>query len=158
MGKKTATKANPRLWETSKRMACSKGKLCKHSARKMQWATQYYKRHGGKYVGARSKDNSLTRWGKQKWRTSSGKKSGGRLRYLPDKAWKALTPSERRRTNAAKRRGYSRGRQYVKQPRDVARKTRRYRAASRKRSKRASRKPTRHNKSRKRARRTRRKR
>ncbi len=126
-----ATKKNPRLWERAKKMACSKGKLCKHSARKMQWATRYYKDHGGRYVGARSSRNSLTRWGKQKWRTSSGKKSRGRLRYLPDRAWKALTPSERRRTNTAKRRGYRRGKQYVRQPRDVARRTKRYRTSGR---------------------------
>lgn len=122
-----ARKSNPALWERAKKAACSKGGLCKHSARKMQWATRYYKSHGGRYVGKRRADNSLTRWGRQRWRTSSGKKSGGRRRYLPDRAWRNLTPSEKRRTNAAKARGYSRGKQYVRQPRDIARKTRRYR-------------------------------
>ena len=46
-----AKKANPRLWEKAKKKACTQGKLCKHSARKMQWATNWYKRNGGKYIG-----------------------------------------------------------------------------------------------------------
>ena len=63
-----ATKANPALWERCKKQACTKGKLCKHSARKMQWATRCYKKKGGKYKGKRSKCNKLTEWGKEKWR------------------------------------------------------------------------------------------
>lgn len=118
-----AKKKNPALWEKAKREACRSGKLCKHSARKMQWSTNYYKRHGGKYIGKKSKSNSLAQWSKQKWRTSSGRKSGGKRRYLPDKAWKNLSKSEIRRTNRAKARGY------VRQPNDVARKTRKYRTS-----------------------------
>jgi hypothetical protein len=38
---------------------------------------------------------SLKDWGKQKWRTSSGKPSKGKRRYLPDAAWKSLTKSEK---------------------------------------------------------------
>lgn len=120
-------RSNPTLWERSKKKACSQGGLCKHSARKMQWAVQYYKKHGGKYEGPRSASNSLARWTRQRWRTSSGKKSDGVRRYLPDAAWKHLTPSEVRRTNAAKARGYSQGKQWVRQPRDVAKKVRRMR-------------------------------
>ena len=38
---------------------------------------------------------SLKAWGKQKWRTKSGKKSSVTgERYLPEKAIKALTPAE----------------------------------------------------------------
>lgn len=148
-----ARKTNPALWERAKKAACSKGGLCKHSARKMQWATRYYKSHGGRYSGKRSADNSLTQWGKQKWRTSSGKKSGGRRRYLPDRAWANLTPSEKKRTNAAKARGYSRGKQYVRQPKDIARKTRQYR--TRRRRKTARRRSTR-KRSRRRSKRTKR--
>ena len=122
-----AVKLNPRLWERAKRSACSQGKLCKHSARKMQWATSYYKSHGGKYRGKKSSSNRLVRWGRQKWRTSSGKKSGGKLRYLPDRAWKALSPAQKRSANATKQRGYSKGKQYVRNPRDVARISKRYR-------------------------------
>lgn len=130
-----ATKANPRLWETAKKKACTSGGLCKHSARKMQWATTYYKKHGGKYIGKKQSSNTLVRWGKQKWRTSSGKKSNGKLRYLPSKAWKKLSASERRRTNNSKQRGYRRGNQYVRQPLDIAKKTRRYRDSRTRRSK-----------------------
>ena len=33
---------------------------------------------------------SLKKWSKQKWRTSDGKPSKGKKRYLPDAAWKAM--------------------------------------------------------------------
>ena len=127
MGKHVAVKLDPHLWERAKKEACKSGGMCLHSARKMQWATSYYKSHGGRYAGKKSEQNSLRRWTKQKWRTESGRKSDGKLRYLPDKAWKALSPSQKRRTNAAKRKGYSQGRQYVSQPKDVVKRTRRYR-------------------------------
>ena len=39
---------------------------------------------------------SLTNWTKQKWRTSDGTKSNGKKRYLPDAAWKSLTPAEKK--------------------------------------------------------------
>ena len=124
-----AKKKNPGLWEKAKREACRSAGLCKHSAREKQWATSYYKRHGGKYIGKKSKSNSLARWSKQKWRTSSGRKSGGKRRYLPNNAWKNLSKSEIRRTNKAKAKGYACGKQYVRQPKDIARKTRRYRTS-----------------------------
>jgi len=38
---------------------------------------------------------SLKKWTKQKWRTSDGSKSEGKKRYLPDKAWGALSASEK---------------------------------------------------------------
>ena len=138
--KKGAKRTDPPLWEEAKRMACSEGNLCDHSARKMQWAVHYYKSKGGKYEGRKSKGNSLARWTKQKWRTETGEKSRGRLRYLPDKAWNALTPDQKRRTNEAKKRGAEKGKQYVPQPRDVARTVRRFRspkASSRRRSRRS---------------------
>ena len=63
---------------------------------------------------------SLRKWTAQKWRTSSGKKSNGKRRYLPDAAWKALTPSQRASTNRAKAEGDEKGKQHVKQPKKVA--------------------------------------
>ena len=45
---------------------------------------------------------SLKKWGRQKWRTSDGKPSKGKKRYLPDAAWNALSPAEKRATNRAK--------------------------------------------------------
>jgi len=71
---------------------------------------------------------SLKNWGKQKWRTSSGKPSKGKRRYLPDAAWNALTPAEKAATNRAKAKGNKRGKQFVAQPKSIAKKTRKYRS------------------------------
>ena len=116
-----ATKTDPVLWRRSKEAACTRAGLCAHSARKMQWATRYYKSHGGTYQGRRRASNSLRKWTRQRWRTHSGKPSRGKLRYLPDRAWTVLSPSQVRRTNRAKARGTRRGKQWVKQPDDVVR-------------------------------------
>lgn len=70
---------------------------------------------------------SLANWTKQKWRTSDGKPSKGKKRYLPDSAWKALSPSEKSATNRAKAKGNKQGKQFVKQPKKIAKKTARYR-------------------------------
>ena len=70
---------------------------------------------------------SLKKWTQQKWRTSSGKPSKGKRRYLPDAAWKALTPAEKRATNRAKSKGNKKGKQFVRQPKKIAKKTKRYR-------------------------------
>jgi hypothetical protein len=70
---------------------------------------------------------SLKDWTDQKWRTSSGKPSKGRLRYLPDAAWDALSPAEKAATNRAKASGNKAGKQFVKQPKKIAKKTSRYR-------------------------------
>jgi hypothetical protein len=70
---------------------------------------------------------SLKRWTKQKWRTSDGKPSKGKKRYLPDAAWNALSPSERAETNKAKAKGNKEGKQFVKQPKAIASKTKKYR-------------------------------
>jgi hypothetical protein len=71
---------------------------------------------------------SLDKWTKQKWRTKSGKPStqGPKAtgeRYLPEKAIKALSPSEYAATTKAKREGTRKGKQFVKQPKGVAKKT-----------------------------------
>ena len=70
---------------------------------------------------------SLKDWGKQKWRTSSGKPSKGKKRYLPDAAWKSLSALEKSATNKAKAKGNKAGKQFVKQPKSIAKKTARYR-------------------------------
>ena len=70
---------------------------------------------------------SLKNWGKQKWRTSDGKPSKGKKRYLPDKAWAALTSAEKAATNRAKARGNKAGKQFVRQPKSIAAKTRQFR-------------------------------
>jgi len=71
---------------------------------------------------------SLKKWGEQRWRTKSGKPSSKTgERYLPEKAIKALTASEYARTSAAKRKGKAAGKQFVKQPKGIANKVRKYR-------------------------------
>jgi len=72
---------------------------------------------------------SLKKWTKQKWRTSDGSKSEGKKRYLPDKAWGALSASEKDATNAAKAEGNKKGKQFVAQPKKVAEKVKKFRAA-----------------------------
>jgi len=71
---------------------------------------------------------SLKNWTDQKWRTASGKpslKTGER--YLPSKAWANLTAAEKAATNAAKRKGMRAGKQFVAQPKAIAKKTARFR-------------------------------
>ncbi|QSL99481.1 hypothetical protein CRP9_gp66 [Roseobacter phage CRP-9] len=72
---------------------------------------------------------SLKKWTQQKWRTSDGSKSEGKKRYLPDKAWDALSASEKAATNKAKATGNKKGKQFVAQPKKVAEKVKRFRAA-----------------------------
>ena len=71
---------------------------------------------------------SLANWSKQDWRTKSGKpsKQTGE-RYLPASAIKALSPSEYAATTAAKRAGTRAGKQHVKQPKSISKKTAKYR-------------------------------
>jgi hypothetical protein len=78
-------------------------------------------------VALKKSQRSLKEWTRQKWRTSSGKPSEGKRRYLPDAAWKALTPAEKAATNKAKAKGNKKGKQFVRQPKKIAKKTARYR-------------------------------
>ena len=71
---------------------------------------------------------SLKSWTKQKWRTKSGKPSAKTgERYLPTAAIKALSPLEYAATTRAKREGKRKGKQFVKHPKGIAKKTRSYR-------------------------------
>ena len=68
-------------------------------------------------MALKKSQKSLKKWTKQKWRTKSGKpstqgKKATGERYLPEKAIKALT---------------KKGKQVSKQPKKIAKKTRRYR-------------------------------
>jgi hypothetical protein len=71
---------------------------------------------------------SLKRWTEQDWKTSDGKPSKGKKRYLPAKAWDALSASEKAATNKAKAAGNKKGKQFVAQPKAVAKKVKAYRA------------------------------
>lgn len=126
----TAQKTKPALWKTivSRVKSGSKGgNSGQWSARKAQLAVAMYKKAGGGYRGAKSSSNSLSKWTKQKWTTSSGKPSEGKRRYLPAAAWKALSPAQRAATNRAKAKGNSQGKQFVKQPSSVAKIAKKYR-------------------------------
>jgi hypothetical protein len=71
---------------------------------------------------------SLKDWTAQKWRTKSGKPSSKTgERYLPEAAIQSLTPAEYAATTRAKRAGKAAGKQFVKQPKSIARKTARFR-------------------------------
>lgn len=71
---------------------------------------------------------SLKAWGDQKWRTKSGEPSSKTgERYLPEKAIKALSPKEYAATTQAKREGKAKGKQFVPQPKSVAKKVAPYR-------------------------------
>lgn len=70
---------------------------------------------------------SLKDWSAQKWRTSDGKPSKGKKRYLPDAAWKELSPAEKAATNKAKAKGNAKGKQFVAQPKNIAKKTAKHR-------------------------------
>jgi hypothetical protein len=125
-------RTNEKLWEKAK--AEAKAKMGgKHSARAMQLAGKIYKDKGGGYTGEKTKEQkSLTEWTKQKWRTKSGKPStqgpeATGERYLPEKAIKALSDSEYKATSAAKREGTKKGKQFVSQPKAIAKKVRPYR-------------------------------
>jgi hypothetical protein len=67
---------------------------------------------------------SLKAWGDQKWQTKSGKKSSETgERYLPKKAIESLSPAEYAATTKAKRKGKAAGKQFVAQPKKIAKKT-----------------------------------
>ena len=109
------------------------GKPGQWSARKAQLATQRYKKSGGGYSGPKTEaQKSLSKWTQEDWGTKSGKPStqGAKAtgeRYLPKKARQALTSSEYAATTKAKREGTKAGKQFVKQPKSIAKKTASYR-------------------------------
>ena len=129
---KTATKSKPKLWKRIvariKSQASHGTRAGQWSGRKAQAAVKAYKKAGGGYRGGGNSKTSLSKWSKQKWRTKSGKKSSKTgERYLPEKAIKSLSAREYARTTAKKRRDKAAGKQFSKQPKSIARKTKRYR-------------------------------
>lgn len=76
----------------------------------------------------RDPQKSLKEWTDQKWRTKSGKPSSKTgERYLPEKAINALSAAEYAATTKAKRDGKAKGKQFVAQPKTIAKKTAKYR-------------------------------
>ena len=79
-------------------------------------------------MALKSPQQSLKNWTKQKWRTKSGQPSAKTgERYLPEAAIKSLSPQEYAATTAAKRAGTRAGKQFVKQPKKIQKKTAQFR-------------------------------
>jgi len=95
------------------------GRAGQWSARKAQLVAQKYKAAGGGYTGPKtSKQKSLSKWGKEKWQTKSGKPStqgpnATGERYLPKKAIQSLSSAEYAATSRKKREGTKKGKQFV---------------------------------------------
>lgn len=87
------------------------------SARKAQLVAHEYEEEGGGYKHARSAaQKSLKSWGEEKWHTADGKQAiqGEEThRYLPDAAWKKLSPEEKKATDRKKVAASKRGKQFV---------------------------------------------
>ena len=79
-------------------------------------------------MALKSPQQSLKNWTKQKWRTKSGQSSAKTgERYLPEAAIKSLSPQEYAATTRAKRAGTRAGKQFVKQPKKIQKKTAQFR-------------------------------
>ena len=82
-------------------------------------------------MALKKSQRSLKDWTKQKWRTKSCKKSSETgERYLPEKAIKSLSSKEYAATSRKKREDTAKGKQFSKQPKKIAKKTRQYRKKS----------------------------
>ena len=129
---KIAEKTDPKLWDKVKTKVTAEdqgGKPGQWSARKAQLATSEYKKEGGGYKGRKTADNHLQQWTEEDWGTKSGKASGTTgERYLPKEAREQLSAADYKRTTEKKRRDTQKGKQFSGQPKDVAKKTKPYRA------------------------------
>lgn len=123
----SAEKTDPALWEKVKKQVTQSdkgGKSGQWSARKAQAATKAYKEAGGGYKGKKTSDNHLKQWTEEEWDTKSGENSGETgERYLPKKAREAVSKDEYDRSTKKKRADSAKGKQFSKQPADVAEKT-----------------------------------
>ena len=98
------------------------GKPGQWSARKAQIVAHEYVAEGGGYKHPPdAAQQHLKQWGDEHWHTADGKPAirddgkGGveTHRYLPDAAWKELSPEEKKSTDAAKVRASRKGQQFV---------------------------------------------
>ena len=123
----TATKLDPEKWARAK--AKAKAKMGgKHSARAMQLAVKYYKDMGGRYSGAKSSSNKLSKWSKQDWgyvsKGDEKKPKSQRGRYLPKSVRTSLTDAQKRATNRKKKEATKKGKQYASYSKAIAKKVR----------------------------------
>ncbi len=95
------------------------GKKGQWSARKSQLLVHEYEKHGGGYKGEKSDAaKSLESWTNGNWQTQDGsadarQDDGSTKRYLPEKAWDALSEKEKREAERKKKQGDKKGKQYV---------------------------------------------
>ena len=129
-------RSNEKLWDkvvAQVKAGTKGGSAGQWSARKAQLAGKIYKDKGGGYTGEKTTaQKSLSKWTKEDWGTKSGKPStqgpnATGERYLPKKAREALSPAEYAATTKAKREGTKQGKQFVSQPKAIAKKVRPYR-------------------------------
>lgn len=122
--KKFAKRSNEALWKRivqQVKNGSKGGNPGQWSARKAQLAVKLYKQKGGKYIGKKSKYNSLSKWTKENWGTRSGRNSviGPKAtgeRYLPKKKRNKLTKKQYNKTSRKKREDWKKGIQYSSQP------------------------------------------
>jgi hypothetical protein len=124
----TAERSDPALWDRVKKKVIRSpkgGPKGKWSARKAQLAVALYKKSGGKYIGKKSKKNSLVKWTKEKWGYIDEKRSDEKYgRYLPLRVRQHLTPAEKRTEN--RRKGTRQGK-HIPYSKSVLKKFRKYR-------------------------------
>ena len=123
----TAKKLDPQKWARAK--ARAKAKMGgKHSARAMQLAVKYYKDMGGRYGGAKSSSNKLSKWTKQDWgyvnKGDEKKPKSQKGRYLPKSVRTSLTDAQKRATNRKKKEATKKGKQYASYSKAIAKKVR----------------------------------
>ncbi len=98
------------------------GKPGQWSARKAQLVAHEYVAEGGGYKHPRNEaQQHLKQWGDEHWHTADEKpaiRDDGNgheetHRYLPDEAWKELSPEEKKATDDKKVHGSQEGKQYI---------------------------------------------
>jgi hypothetical protein len=127
----TSKKSNPALWKrivASVKSGSKGGRAGQWSARKAQLAVQRYKKAGGKYKGAKSSSNSLSKWTKQDWGYVSPKDAqkprAQRGRYLPKSVRSSMSSSQKQEANRRKRAASKAGKQKASYQKSVAKKVR----------------------------------
>ena len=87
------------------------------SARKAQLLAHEYTAQGGDYKHPRDENQQhLKDWGDEHWHTADSKpaiQGDETHRYLPDEAWKQLTPAQKKATDRKKVTGSKAGKQFV---------------------------------------------
>ena len=93
------------------------GKPGQWSARKAQLVAHTYTAKGGGYKHERDEtQDHLKQWTEEKWKTIDGKpaiQKDATSRYLPEKAWKELTPAQQQATDRKKKVASRQGKQFV---------------------------------------------